>query len=77
MNIEYKRTTVYFDAKLYRNLRLKAAEVNRSLSDLVNEAVGISLAEDVEDLDTFSQGACEPNLSFKDVVKNLKRRRKI
>ena len=77
MSAETKRITVNFDPELYRALLLKAAETDRSLSDLVNEAVEISLAEDAEDLESFKQRACESNLSFKDVVKNLKRRRKI
>jgi hypothetical protein len=51
-----KRATVYFDPDLHRALRLKAAETERSLSDLVNEAVKLSLAEDAEDLAAFDQG---------------------
>lgn len=77
MPAKLKRVTVYFDAKLHRALRLKAAETCRSFSDLVNEAVNISLLEDVEDLEAFNQRARESNLSFKDVVKDLKLRRKI
>jgi antitoxin-like ribbon-helix-helix protein len=68
-----KRATVYFDPDLHRALRLKAAETDRSLSDLVNEAVKLSLAEDAEDLAAFDQRAREPNLAFEDVVKDLKR----
>ena len=34
-----KRATVYFDESLHRALRLKAAETDQSVSDLVNEAV--------------------------------------
>jgi hypothetical protein len=72
-----KRATVYFDPDLHRALRLKAAETERSLSDLVNEAVKLSLAEDAEDLAAFDQRAREPNLAFEDVVKDLKRSGKI
>ena len=77
MNTESKRATVYFDSELHRALRLKAAETNQSLSDLVNEAVQLSLAEDAEDLGAFRERAREPNLPFEDVVKDLKRRGKI
>lgn len=77
MSAESKRATVYFDSELHRALRLKAAETNQSLSDLVNEAVQLSLAEDAEDLAAFSERAREPNLPFEDVVKDLKRRGKI
>ena len=77
MSAKPKRATVYFDSELHRALRLKAAETDRSLSDLVNEAVQLSLAEDAEDLAAFKKRAREPNLPFEDVVKDLKRRGKI
>jgi hypothetical protein len=47
------------------------------VSDLVNEAVKLSLAEDAEDLAAFDQRKDEPNLAFEDVVKDLKRRGQI
>jgi len=68
---------VYFNPQLHRALRLKAAETDRSLSELVNEAVRCSLAEDAEDLAAFDERASEPDLLFEDVVKDLKRRGKI
>jgi len=68
---------VYFDPGIHRALRLKAAETDRSLSDLVNEAVKLSLAEDAEDLAAFEERASEPNLPFEAVVKELKKRGKI
>lgn len=68
-----KRATVYFDPALHRALRLKAAETDRSLSDLVNEAVRQSLLEDAEDLEAFEARAGEPDLPFEDVVRELKR----
>ena len=73
MGTESKRATVYFDPALHRALRVKAAETDRSLSDLVNEAVKFSLVEDAEDFAAFEERAIEPDLSFEDVVKNLKR----
>jgi hypothetical protein len=72
-----KRATVYFDSELHRALRLKAAETDRSLSELVNEAVRLSLSEDAEDLAAFEERASEPSLVFEDVVKDLKQRGKL
>ncbi len=72
-----KRATVYFDPALHRALRLKAAETDRSMSDLINEAVRLSLAEDAEDLLAFEERVGEPDLSFESVVKELKRSGKI
>lgn len=77
MNTPQKRATVYFDPALHRALRLKAAETDRSLSDLVNEAVRLSLAEDADDLAAFEDRAAEPELPFEAVVKELKRSGKI
>lgn len=77
MSSNPKRATVYFDPELHRALRVKAAETERSMSDLVNEAVQLSLAEDAEDLAAFEDRVNEPNLPYEDVVKDLKRRGKI
>jgi hypothetical protein len=67
-----KRSTIYFDPALHRALRLKAAETDRSMSDLVNDAVKRALAEDADDLAAFAERAAEPSLSFEAVVKALK-----
>ena len=77
MNTPTKRATVYLDPAIHRALRLKAAETDRSLSDLVNEAIKLSLTEDAEDLAAFEERASEPNLSFEGVVKELRKRGKI
>ena len=73
MATSQKRATVYFDPALHRALRVKAAETDRSLSDIVNEAVKLSLLEDAEDLAAFEERASEPSVSFEEVVKDLKR----
>lgn len=72
-----KRATVYFDPHIHRALRLKAAETDRSVSELVNDAVREALAEDAEDIAAFESREKEPDLPFEDVVKDLKRRGKI
>jgi hypothetical protein len=71
---EPKRATVYFDPRIHKALRLKAAETDRSVSELVNEAVRESLAEDAEDLAAFEERARERSRSFEDVLKQMKRR---
>ena len=47
------------------------------MSDLVNEAVQLSLVEDAEDLAAFEDRVNEPSIQYEDVVKDLKRRGKI
>ena len=72
-----KRATVYFDSQIHRALRLKAAETDRSVSNLVNDAVRMSLAKDAEDLAAFEERAREPNLAFEDMLKDLRKRGKL
>jgi hypothetical protein len=72
-----KRATVYFDPEIHRALRMKSAASDRSISEVVNEAVKLSLAEDAEDLEAFDSRAKEPALDFGKVVKALRRRGKI
>jgi len=69
-----KRATVYLDGSLHRALRLKAAETDTSISELVNTAVRRALAEDAEDLAAFRERADEPTLAFEELVSDLKRR---
>ena len=77
MKSQPKRATVYFDAEIHKALRHKAAETDRSMSDLVNDAVRASLSEDAEDLAAFEARAAEPNLPFERVVRDLRRRGRI
>jgi plasmid stability protein len=67
-----KRATVYFDPDIHRALRLKAAETTRSISDLVNDALRGSLAEDAEDLEAFETRASNPLISYEEMIKRLK-----
>ncbi len=72
-----KRATVYFDPEIHRALRLKAATSDKSISDMVNDAVKLALAEDAEDLAAFEERKREPSLDFEQFVKALRRRGKI
>jgi hypothetical protein len=72
-----KRATVYFEEGLHYALRIKAAQKQATISELVNQAVKLSLAEDAEDLEAFEERSREPDLSFEKVLKDLKKRGKI
>jgi plasmid stability protein len=72
-----KRATVYFEPEIHRALRLKAAATDRSISDMVNDAVKLALAEDAEDLAAFEKRAHEKSIDFETVVRSLRRRGKI
>ena len=73
MNNQLKRSTVYLDAELHRALKIKAAETEYSVSELVNEAVRNALAEDAIDLAAIEERKNEPRLPFEDVLKKLKK----
>lgn len=72
MTTSSKRSTVYFDEQLHAALRLKAAHTHRSVSELVNEAVRASLAEDHADLSAFAERVAEPTMSYEALLDDLK-----
>jgi len=72
-----RRTTVYLDPGIHKALRMKSAVTDRSLSDLVNDAVRAALAEDAADLAAFEDRSAEPDLAFEDVLRDLTRRGKL
>jgi plasmid stability protein len=66
---ERRRPAVSIDPELHRALRVKAAAADRTISDIVDEALRVSLAEDVEDLEAVEARRQEPELDFEEVVK--------
>ena len=69
-----KRATVYFDPEVHKALRLRAAANDQSISDMVNDAVRASLAEDAADLAAFDKRKRERSVSFDSFVQGMKRR---
>ncbi|MBE0439728.1 MAG: CopG family transcriptional regulator [Gammaproteobacteria bacterium] len=67
-----KRSTVYFNENIHQALRMKAITSHRSLSELVNDAVTLMLAEDQQDLSAFEQRVSEPSLSYEALLDDLK-----
>jgi len=77
MKTVVKKSTIYFDPQIHKALRMKAAETDSSVSDIVNNAVRLTLSEDAEDIAAFEERANEPNLSFEDVLKDLRKSGKL
>ena len=67
-----KRATIYFDPALHKALRLKAADTEQSISDIVDDAVRMLLAENAEDLAALNARVSEPTVSFETFVQDLK-----
>ena len=77
MSTKTKRATIYLDADLHKALRIKSAETEHSISELVNDAIKYSLAEDSIDLAAFEERKNEPLMAFENVLKKLKKNGKI
>lgn len=73
MNDKARRSTIYLDPDVHQALRLKAAISDRSVSDLVNDAVRLALIEDAEDLQVFSELAEEESVPYETFLEQLKR----
>ena len=71
---ETRRSTVYFEPKVYRALKIKAAVTDESVSELVNDAVRESLREDAIDIEAARKRAREPRIPYERVLKDLKRK---
>jgi hypothetical protein len=72
-----KRSTIYLDPDLHRALRIKSVHTQRSMSELVNEAVRLATREDQEDLAAFEERAGEPTFTYEELLKELRAHGKI
>jgi hypothetical protein len=72
-----KRSTIYFDPAIHQALKLKAASTDLSLSDLVDEAVRLLMAEDQEDLVSIAERVGEPVISYEALLNDLKKNGKL
>lgn len=66
-------TTVYLEPRLARAAKVKAALTDKSLSDIVSEAVVRYLSEDEIDLSAARERRHEPDVTFEKVLKDLKK----
>lgn len=67
------RTTLYLDPKIHRALKVKSATTDRSISEIVNEALIEALREDAIDLEAFRKRGKESSRPFEKVLAELKR----
>ena len=77
MNEPAKRSTIYLEPDIQRALHIKAAYTQRSMSDLVNDAIRMALREDREDLAAFDDRAKEPSISYEALLRDLRAHGKI
>jgi Arc/MetJ family transcription regulator len=66
------RTTITINDKLFRALKIRAAETDKSISQLVESAVKYQVLEDFEDIEDATKREHESTYSFDDLVKQFK-----
>lgn len=71
MSQPQRRSTIYLEPNLHKALKLKAAENDRSVSGLVNEAVRQSLKEDAADLEAIRKRKKEPRRSLESFIQEM------
>lgn len=67
------RTTVYLDPKIHKAIKMRAVQMSMSLSQVITEALQLSLKEDAIDLQAIKDRVSEPSRSYEAVLKDLKK----
>jgi plasmid stability protein len=73
MDKHVKRYTVYLEEDLHRALKVKAAETEYSVSDLVNRAIRESLLEDAIDLAAIEERKNDKEIPYEEFLRKLKK----
>lgn len=73
MESALRRTTTYIKSDLLKAMKMKAARRECSVSDLVNEALRASLAEDALDLEAIETRSHQPERLFDDFLKEMRK----
>ena len=67
------KSTLYLEEPIHKALRMKAAETRQSMSELVNDALKVSLLEDLEDIEAWKERRGNEVISFEDFVSQFKK----
>lgn len=66
------RTTITLNDKIYKALKIRAAESGETISTMIEDAVKEQILEDLDDLLAVKEREDEPAIDFKNFVKELK-----
>lgn len=66
------RTTITLNDKIYKALRIRAAESGESVSSVIEDAIKEQVLEDLDDLQAVKERENESALDFRVFVKELK-----
>ena len=67
-----KRSTVYFAPAIHQALKLRAVATDSSVSEIIDEAVRLLIAEDQQDLAAIADRVAEPEISYEALLNDLK-----
>jgi len=68
-----KRTTIYLNETIHRALKLKALESDKSVSELIEDAVKEQLAEDLHDMALIKKRKHGKEMSYDAFLEELKK----
>ena len=66
------RTTITFHDAVYKALKMRAAQTNETISEIVEDAVKYELLEDLQDREDIVKRKSESTLSFDELLKEFK-----
>lgn len=66
------KATIYLEDDVHHALRIKAAETRESMSQLVNDAVRVLLAEDLEDIRDWKERKNDKTLGYEAFLEQLR-----
>jgi len=67
-----KRSTVYFEPAIHQALKMRAASTDSSVSEIIDEAVRLLMAEDQQDLEAIADRLTEPEMTYEALVNDMK-----
>jgi metal-responsive CopG/Arc/MetJ family transcriptional regulator len=67
------KITLNLEDTILKALKHKSSETKQSISELVNDALTVSLQEDLEDLKSWEERKGEDTYSFEEFVELLKK----
>ncbi|MBI1388363.1 MAG: CopG family transcriptional regulator [bacterium] len=71
MSVPSKQPLICLEPALLQALCEKADQTDRSVSDIVNDAVRAALLEDREDLAAFEERSNESEITYEELIESL------
>jgi hypothetical protein len=67
------KVTLNLEETILQALNLKASETKQSIAELVNDALNVSLQEDLEDIKSWEERKAEDTYSYEEFLELLKK----